>query len=132
MRGKTNRGPGLCAGSPLDSPRLARLDPPLSCAPLSHDPLPTCWASRPSVSLTGRLPINRWIAVALTLLYGFRFAPLQGHDCLLISYPPSQGRLSSFPSDRLPCSRSSSRTPSDNSRTEEKKVCGFNPLNWPV
>ena len=40
MRGETNRGPGLCAGSPLDSPLACPpSDWPLTCAPLSHDPL---------------------------------------------------------------------------------------------
>jgi hypothetical protein len=124
MRGKTTRGPGLCAGSPLDSPRLARLRPPLTCAPFSHDPL-----ARPKRFAPFRLPQRETPSCSGGKPSSLRSAslfhpsaPLQDHGCLLISYPPLLGSLSSAAFESLPRSRSSSRTPRDNSRNERKTL----------
>ena len=113
MRGKTNRGPGLCAGSPLDSPRLARLRTGPCLVPLCYTTLcpPERFApSRLPKRATPSCPGGRPSSLRSASLFHL-FAPLQDHGSLLISYPPLQGRLSSFPCKRLPCSRSSSRTP---------------------
>ena len=110
------------SGSALGTLAPRNATPPhLALAPPTHARAPTAPAIQPPPCMEDSM-IRRQTPdddrgqpspLCYSPLCGLRFAPLQGHDCLLISYPPLRGRLSSLRFERHPRARSSTWTPAE-------------------